>query len=36
MVVFLVAAKIPAEADLEEDEGRILPVQGVDVRGCVG
>jgi hypothetical protein len=36
LVVFLVAAKIPAETDLEEDEGTVLQVEGVDVGGCVG
>ena len=33
--VFLVAAEVPAEAGLEDDEGTIFPVEGVPVRGWV-
>ena len=32
----LVASEVPAEADLEEGEGTILAVEGVDFRGRVG
>ena len=32
----LVATEVLAEADLEEDEGVVLAVEGVDFRGHVG
>ncbi len=34
--VFLVAAKVLAEANLEKDEGAIISVEGVEVGGWVG
>ncbi len=34
--VFLVAAEVPAEADLEDDEGAVLPAESVSVGGWVG
>jgi len=33
---FLVAAEVPANADLKEDEGAVLAVEEVDVPGRVG
>ena len=32
----LVAAEVPAKADLEEDEGAVFAAEGVDARGRVG
>ena len=34
--VFLMATEVSAEADFEEDEGAILPIEGVEVEELVG
>ncbi len=34
--VFLMAAEVSAEVDFDEDEGAVIPVEGVDLGGRVG